>query len=317
MKETLFNIDTESFLKTNIEAFAEALADDLEYSYEYSVVEKVNETLHGVILDTGSNIRPCFYVDGFFDDYRNDRILLDEAKHEFRSLVESMTKNALPFNPENITENIINKEYILNNVFFSLCNTEKNKEFLKNRPHFEFLDLSIYYRVAYPSMDRDVCSCPIDSSLIEKAGISEEELRDAAERNNDSANYIVEGLADILKRMLGEDFANTQSEADLDNPMLTIHPDPVEHNYHGYGAAAMLNNELLKSIHDDIDDFYILPSSVHELLVFPVNASDCVDSDDVVSSFKDMVTGVNQGLRENEILSDNVYFYDGKSVREA
>ena len=316
MKETLFNIDTESFLKTNIEAFASALADDLEYSYEYSVVEKVNETLHGVILDTGSNIRPCLYVDGFFDDYRNDRILLDEAKHEFRDLVESVTKNALPFNTENITEHIINKEYILNNVFFSLCNTEKNKEFLKDRPHFEFLDLSIYYRVGYPSiMDRDVCSCPVDSSLIEKAGVSEEELRDAAERNNNSANYIVESMVDVLKRMLDEDFANTQ-EADPNNSMLIIRP--VEHNYHGYGAAAMLNNELLKSIHNNIDDFYILPSSVHELLVFPVNASDCVDSDDVVSSLKDMVTSVNQAcLREKEILSDNVYFYDGKSVREA
>ena len=69
--------------------------------------------------------------------------------------------------------------------------------------------------------------------------------------------------------------------------------------------------DILKNFSGMIEnDFYILPSSIHEVILLPV----CAEENPV--RLQEMVKEVNESQVElQEQLSDQVYFYDRKSER--
>lgn len=84
------------------------------------------------------------------------------------------------------------------------------------------------------------------------------------------------------------------------NPM---HVATTENSCFGAGIIAIPDflEDAAEKMHGD---FYILPSSIHEIILIP---ADCgVDA----SELRDMVYDVNKvEVSEEEKLSDNVYFY--------
>ena len=73
-----------------------------------------------------------------------------------------------------------------------------------------------------------------------------------------------------------------------------------------YGAAGILNEQLLKSFAQD-QDFFILPSSVHECIFVPVSDKS------VRKEFDSMVSQINADVVDvEERLSDHCYYYDAK-----
>ena len=75
-----------------------------------------------------------------------------------------------------------------------------------------------------------------------------------------------------------------------------------------YGAACMLYPGVLKGFAEKIGrDFYILPSSVHEVILVPA------DSNTDQEALCEIVTEINRTqVAEEEILADSVYFYNKK-----
>ena len=74
------------------------------------------------------------------------------------------------------------------------------------------------------------------------------------------------------------------------------------------GAACLLYDDLLKDFSEKhASDFYILPSSVHEVLLLPAEGR---KEDESLSA---MVREVNRTqLSAEEFLSDHVYYYSRK-----
>ena len=73
------------------------------------------------------------------------------------------------------------------------------------------------------------------------------------------------------------------------------------------GAAALLNAEILREFAGRHGDFYIFPSSIHEVILHPVAMPGMVLEKEDVSS---MVRDVNQAqVAPDEVLSDNAYYY--------
>ena len=80
-----------------------------------------------------------------------------------------------------------------------------------------------------------------------------------------------------------------------------------------YGASVIADTEFMQKVYDDIGGFYILPSSLHEVLAITVK-----DEYYDVAEMTSMVTEVNRTqLTEEEVLADTVYKYDGKSITVA
>lgn len=72
-----------------------------------------------------------------------------------------------------------------------------------------------------------------------------------------------------------------------------------------YGSGAIADTEYLKKIYEKLGDFFIIPSSVHEILVTKQGTPEAL---------KEMVKDVNKTLEPKDILSDSVYAFDGKKV---
>ena len=80
----------------------------------------------------------------------------------------------------------------------------------------------------------------------------------------------------------------------------------ISNKYLLYGAAAMYNEELLDQVGRYFkSDYFIIPSSINEILVFPAEYH--IDEDDC----KEMIKYVNTyGLDSpGQYLSDNLYKY--------
>lgn len=194
-------------------------------------------------------------------------------------------------------------------VFMRLVNKEKNLERLKELPHREFLDLAIVYYYAVPISDGMTGTMIITKEHLELLEITEEELHQAAVNNRDrfqpaKIRCMEDVVYDLAKR-LGVEI----QEACCKYPFLYV----LSNENGFFGAVAMTSQEELECFSKRINNsFYVLPSSVHEVILVPESKEFCVEY------FANMVREINETQVEaTEVLSDSIYFYDInlKSIR--
>ena len=79
-----------------------------------------------------------------------------------------------------------------------------------------------------------------------------------------------------------------------------------------YGASTILYPGLLENISEQLgEDFYLIPSSIHEFIILPSSYSPST------SELNEMVNEINENeLPEDEFLSDHIYLlpYDFKKI---
>lgn len=254
------------------------------------IVNKINKnngvTLIGILIDDGSKCTPIFYIDAMYDSFCSN--------HDLKEIVHKFAKtiiNAMDNKPD--SDNILKKiKEKSNRIIPKLINAEKNQELLKNCPHRIFLDLAVVYEIMLES-DQFIL---IKNEMFDYHGMTEDELYHLAVKNVREQKQVVT-LGQILKEMVGV-------EEDFDPiPMLI-----AKTKYETHGASVMLCEDVLSEAADMLkSNLYILPSSIHEIIVIPV------DFRDDVAELKDMVNAVNQTqVLPEEFLSDSVYFFDRK-----
>jgi hypothetical protein len=138
----------------------------------------------------------------------------------------------------------------------------------------------------------------IDHSHLQLWGIDEEMLHDAAIANTIQRPYELVSLTDMLHEMTGMNF--TVEEQD------DIHMYVLTNQEKYYGAVNILFDHVLSGVAEKLDDdFYVLPSSIHECMILPVK--DAFDADQLGQ----MVKEINEEyVTEEEILGNSVYYYD-------
>jgi hypothetical protein len=79
-----------------------------------------------------------------------------------------------------------------------------------------------------------------------------------------------------------------------------------------WGAAALFYPGVMDRVHYMLGDFYVIPSSVHELLLLKVTA----DADP--NNIAEMIWSANRSVvDEEEVLSDDLYICDSDKLRIA
>ena len=80
----------------------------------------------------------------------------------------------------------------------------------------------------------------------------------------------------------------------------------LSNQYRHFGAACILYNRVLEDIGNQLNEnFYILPSSIHEVIILPEGFSPCEED------LNEMIIDINQTqVSEEEILSNHAYYYD-------
>ena len=291
-----------------MDAFAGTVRDALSVYFEDCSIQLQEVTknngliLHGLcIREEDSNIAPTIYLEGFYEQYQAGRSFVDIVKEIARVYEDNRVTGS--FNPDIIMDYERIKDYICGKV----VNTERNTTLLSDVPSVPFCDLSIIFFVKLPDYKEQAASITIHNSLMDSWGVDTDTLYEVAKNNTPR---LLPGNVCSMESVLSglfydepEDFLSTGFDdiRPADEFRLYVATNNVRVN----GATVFLYDNLLSGFAERIGaDFFILPSSIHELLFLPdTKAMD-------VETMRDMVKSVNTSeVRPEEVLSDNVYHY--------
>jgi len=265
------------------------------YDFREIHVTKINERLTGITVSPKTESRsaaPTFYLEPLYERY--------QSCNDFEAVMERQAdaiRQSFDMYPPDVAE--LSGETILENAVFEIISRDGNEEYLRDVPHRNFLDLAIVYRRIVRIDCNGVMSFMIDNDMCEAFDISESDLFGTAEKNTRKFfPPVFVGMRDLLFEMSGKDPEPATCPREK-NVMV------VTNKYHFLGATAMLYGECFKEYAKKWDcDIFILPSSIHELVILPVTNEDRVDH------LIDMVREINATVVDDrDILSDSVYLY--------
>lgn len=177
-----------------------------------------------------------------------------------------------------------------------------NTDKLNEIPHQIVEDMAVVYRFQLRELAEGYTSILVTNSMMEYYGITQEQLhQDALEAASMNDPVSIKNLDEIMYEITGGFMGS------LDDPSSPMFIATNESRFNG--AAVMNYPNFMDQAAEKLDgNFYILPSSIHELIMvsdsFGIRAAE----------LKAMVTDINSSeVSPEEKLTDNVYHYDAES----
>ena len=240
----------------------------------------------GISLEIdGMNIAPVIYQYEAYERYRTDSCVSMLAADMVKSAVAA-AMGGTGFTPEEICP-----ENAAKCLFLQMLNAEKNPALADSCAHLVLFDL-----IAVPRWKMNGGSIIVSREFQEKyLGFSDEKTIKTALANTLSCNYSLRGLSEYIYELAGID-----RPVSGDRIFLVLGEEMIS------GACAMLSGKMLGRIcRTTGGSYYVIPSSVHELIIVPEEVADDP------GALKSICREVNSTVLEpDDFLSDNVYRYD-------
>ncbi len=279
----------EQFLHYVRENIADKITDGENCRIFIQKVNKNNgwyaESLH--IYRDGSKVSPLIELGPFYERYI-DGEKMDDLLDEIAVLYEkNQTLNGVLCVPT--------KEFssVCDRIVMRLVNYERNEVVLKDCPHVRVMDLAITFRWLAYQDEIGVSTALITNREMEHWGKDVEALYKLGMQNTPIFfPPKLQKMREVLKN-----YVDT-TEDEMEIYILT--------NYMGiHGAVCILYESILEKLGEKIgEDFYILPSSIHEVILVPV--SEYLRGEDLCQLVREANSSI---VSEQEVLSDSVYLY--------
>lgn len=275
------------------------------YKVQFNDVRKNNGViLRGLtVMQDGINVSPTIYLNNYFDEYVNGEVTLSDV---VRDVMDTYSRNRIK---ERLNmQYLLDYEQVKQHIIYKLINTERNRELLEDVPHVEYLDLSIVFQCMITHKEFGTASILIHNAHQKMWDVSVDALYQAARENTQKLMpYVIkpinEVMCEVMKSQNPEQFDHDAYMAGLSDciPMFMI-----SNKNRMDGAACMLYHNLFRDFSEKIgSSFFVIPSSIHELLLLPDENAD--DS----GIIKSMIREINDTqLLYEEILSYSLYFFD-------
>lgn len=233
------------------------------------------------ILERDTNVAPTIYLEYYYEEYMSGKTM-DWVMQEIVAIHE---KNKMPRIDVSF---FTDYEKIKHVIAMKLVNYHSNMELLKDIPHIRFLDLAIIFYCVLDAQENQEAFITITNEHLRTWNISKERLYEWAQDN--TQKVLPCELIDMAEVV----------ESPLEKIMYILTNKKKQ-----YGATCILYEGVLREIAQRLhSDFYILPSSVHEVILLPTN------DDGDRKELTDMVLMVNGSILSREdILSDHVYYF--------
>ena len=291
----------------SFEEFKEIVRDEVAKRVEGEVATVTMTKNNSVKLDAlsvkrkSSNISPVIYLDNYYSEYSNGRSI--------ESIVDSIVFTARSESNVNIdiVSDFMDFNKIRDGIEIKLINRDKNIELLSNVPYVEFLDMAIVFIVNVALEEDDgKATVLINNSHVKMWGITKEALHDIAKKNSLKNNpAVIKNMTDIIRELYIDRFGDDEDTcAMIDSMDYDMYVMTNKNKF--YGAATITYEKVLKDFANLKNcNLYILPSSIHECILIPE------DYTEDASGLREMVQSVNSTeVSDEEVLSDNVYYYD-------
>ncbi len=240
-------------------------------------VPKVNRVMEGFVLEPptqgqGIAMLPVLYFEPFYQLIQKGA----DLERVLTFIAGTITEYPAP---EMLTEASENPQLRKEDAILQVINRRHNAEYLKGLPHRDFLDLAVIYRLMMQTEDHQIYSAVIDDRMMRDMGLTEEELFELARR---------------------------QMKQRMPYHMIPVCVPLFAYTNHEYcfGAASILEKAGIRRLARQMqDDLYILPASIHEMMLLPQKAVS-------YEMAQAMLLKANlEGTEPQEWLSDKVYEY--------
>lgn len=283
---------------TFMDAFIEKVTEKIgpNYQVETQEVWKNNGVRYeGLYLrEKGGMVTPILSLDQCYRQYQTGASLekiVDEALLEYGRQRENVAIREADFLQE--------YETVKDRLYIRLVNRRWNQQYLEDKCHIPFLDLAAVYCIDLQNIfhGRDFCRAglTVTKNLYAAWGVSRKEIHQQALKNMEqNSRYVMDDIHTVL---------GLEENVEPGMPKLWVLQDKTGHNS---GATALLYREIMERAAEKLEGgFYILPSSVYEVLLLPEHATV------PVRELKEMVQEVNRQTEEKEdLLSEHVYHYN-------
>ena len=260
-------------------------------------VTRVGITFH----DQGKKVGPVIYMEPYreaaIDGRPMSEIMREIAGIASRSMDKTELIGSLDYGDY---ESV--KEYLS----VTLINGRDNRQMLSHMPHRQMEDLALILELKFP-MEEGIGSIKVSREMAELWAVDTDTLFAQAQENGLKAEP--PSLQRMEDTMLSLAFGRDAAENLLENPTPEEVPSQlyVLSNMSKNKGAAVLSYPGVLEKADQLfpKGFYILPSSIHELLIVPKSPE--IDPKEL----GEMVRAVNRAeVAKEEQLSDRVYEYD-------
>lgn len=259
-------------------------------------MQKLNESYLGMTVGReGQASVPNINLTGHYQEYLSGG--------DLEQILTRMAEQAQMEIPELKIGWLQDYEQVKRHLFIRVCDARENETFLSMSPHKETDGLAVSYHIAFEGLSGVQASTSITDKMLEMYGVTAEQLHaDALENSERMFPAVYKSMAEVMMGIAPE----MTVDADMMPPMGES-PLMVLTNDQGvYGAGTLFYPGQMEEIAAHMEsDFFILPSSVHEVLILP---------DDGQTDYRDLQIMVQQ-INEAEVastdrLSDRVYHYD-------
>lgn len=276
----------EQFISTIIEKLSKNMHN---ISIDVKTFQKNNGVvLHGLIFEDSCNASLAIYLERFYEYYRQGKALADivqeiEKIYEDNKVVENVDMSFFS-----------DFEKIKSNIICNVINYEKNRELLKNVPFVRIFDLAVVFKVVVNTSKYGIATILVGNQQLKNWKQSVEVLYHVALGNTaETMEFTIKRIDEVIGDILENEIM----------PIMQMYV--ITNKWRLLGASAILYEKNFAMLADEIkSDLYILPSSIHELIVVP--AKDLSQKNELVN----IVCEINNlSVTEEEFLSNNVYYY--------
>ena len=284
------------------QSFLTVVREEVEKRTGVNYKVRVNDIMknNGVILNgltvmgEQCNISPTIYLNGFYEAYESGVMTLGGVVDEVMEIYERNKVN------QSVDMNSFMKyELVRDKITYKLVHAKKNYELLTDVPHIRLHDLAIVFQCLVAEESMGNATILIHNAHLKLWGIDQKQLYQDAITNTPYLQPCeITAMQDIIRQLL-------EMEDDLPIEEGRMPMYVLSNKTRIFGAACLLYPDVLKNFAKELEsDLYILPSSVHEVILLP--ADEVEDAAELVK----MVCEINETqLKEEEVLSNSVYFY--------
>ena len=297
-------MNLDEFVNALIECISEKLGEGFCVMHK-TVLKNNSVEYNGIVInDDKEKVAPVFYVEFFYREWKNGRPLEDIVE-EIITMFGCYRKEG-----EISLETVMDFKNIEQNVTVRLVSYDKNERLLENALYDRVgEDLALTYHYVKFCGD-EMFSVRLNESICEMLKVTPETIKEKALENtmrifppdfrkfNSFLTEMMHKYGYNMDKVFPEnsDFYDNMEKF----PMYVL---TNQRNING--ATSIIYKDILNRIAKVIgESYYILPSSINEVIIVPDN--DIFERDELV----DMVRSVNREcVPKNEILSDIVYHY--------
>jgi hypothetical protein len=307
LKESVCDYTT--FIKDLTDMVKEMMGE--EYTARIYKVMKNNslELDSLVLLKEGRSFAPNIYLLPYYEAYTEGTGMVELAKR----ICDICLNCTAPVREDKFTYTF---DDVKTNIIYRLVSYDKNRKLLNTIPHLRYLDLAVTFHCLVHDDEDGIGTIRITNEHLELWNTTPKELHRLAVTNTKKMfPPSIRSMEEVIKSMLTQDYykdndSTLPEEAFQDlldqsgncnNRKMYILSNPKGIN----GATCLLYENILLQFSNQMkSDLYILPSSIHEVILIPYDKSITKEA------LEAMVKDVNRTqVAGDEVLSDRVYFY--------